>query len=181
MNNEKTPNDALQRKTIDEFKTAKKTPVIIILDNVRSAINVGSIFRTADAFLIEAVYLCGITAQPPHKEILKSALGATDTVKWMWFENVADAIMHAQQNGFLVYAVEQTQQSILLNNFKHVENRPIAVIFGHEVTGVSQEAINLCQACIEVPQQGHKHSLNISVCCGIVLWHLCHQVFPNKS
>jgi 23S rRNA (guanosine2251-2'-O)-methyltransferase len=181
MTHEKTVNQALQRKSIEAFKLADKTPVIIILDNVRSAINVGSIFRTADAFLVASIFLCGITAQPPHKEIIKSALGATESVHWQWFENVTDAIFEARKRNFLVYAVEQTNQSIALNNFDFVGNSSLALIFGHEVTGVSQEAINLCDNCIEVPQHGHKHSLNISVCCGIVLWHVFNNMILNKS
>lgn len=166
--------DELNRKTVDEFKQAEKIPLIVILENIRSAYNVGSIFRTADAFLIQAVYICGYTAHPPHKEIKKTALGAEDTVQWKYIKDVREAIREIKEMGFGVYAVEQAVNSIQLNKFE-AANSKIALILGNEVTGVEQSTIEICNGCIEIPQSGMKHSLNVSVAAGIVLWCLCSK------
>lgn len=169
---QKIPNQDLGRKTIDEFKSASKTPLIVVLDNVRSALNVGSVFRTADAFLLEAVYLCGITACPPNKEINKSALGATDSVAWKYFESTAVAISELKSNGYKIASIEQAEGSVMLHNYHATTSEKLAIVFGHEVEGVNQEIINSSDVCIEIPQHGHKHSLNVSVCNGIVVWDI---------
>ena len=162
--------DELNRKSVDEFRRAEKIPVIALLENVRSAYNVGSVFRTADAFLIEAVYISGYTAKPPHKEISKTALGAQDSVEWIYFENTKMAIEQLKQNQYSIFAVEQVANSISLEKLSELNLDKIAFIFGNEVSGVEQETISLCDGCIEIPQFGMKHSLNISVAAGIVLW-----------
>jgi len=168
----KLKNEELDRISIEEFKSTTKTPIIIVLDNIRSLNNIGSVFRTADAFLIEAVYLCGITATPPHREIQKTALGATETVKWKHFESTTEAINELKNKGYKIAAIEQTVNSTMLNKFEISKNEKLAVIFGNEVKGVEQEAINLSDTVIEIPQYGTKHSLNISVSCGVVIWDL---------
>jgi len=164
--------DELNRKSVDEFKRSEKIPVIVVMDNIRSMHNVGSVFRTADAFLLEAIYLCGYTAQPPHRDINKTALGATETVSWKHFETTVEAVTALQQNGYKVYAIEQVESSISLENFSIRADEKTAVVFGNEVEGVQQEVIALCDGCIEIPQLGMKHSLNISVAAGIVLWEI---------
>lgn len=169
--------DDLGRMSVDEFKTTTKQPIIVILDNIRSMHNVGSVFRTSDAFLVEAIYLCGYTPQPPHRDIHKTALGATETVNWQYFDTTTKAIEFAKKNDFIVYAVEQTTNSISLENMVS-SNKKIAIVMGNEVEGVQQEAILSCDGCIEIPQLGTKHSLNISVAAGIVLWQL---VWGNKK
>ncbi|MEP6682364.1 MAG: RNA methyltransferase [Parafilimonas sp.] len=166
--------DELNRKTVEEFKQAEKNKVIVLLDNIRSAYNVGSIFRTADAFLIECIFICGYTPPPTHRSVHKTALGAAETVDWMQFENIIDAINQLKQNNYSVYAIEQAEQSIKLDKFASSSNQKIAVVFGNEVTGVQNEAMQVCDGCIEIPQQGMKHSLNVSVAAGIVLWSLLH-------
>lgn len=168
----KLENSELERKSIDDFKQAEKTPIIIVLDDIRSLHNIGSVFRTSDAFLIEKIYLCGITATPPNKEIHKTALGATETVAWEHNKNVLEVIENLKQDNVLVYAIEQVENAIFLDNFTPTENKKHALVFGNEVYGVSQEAIKLCDGCIEIPQLGTKHSLNISVSAGIVVWDL---------
>ena len=167
----KLKNNELGRINIEEFKHAKKTPITIILDNVRSAINVGSIFRTSDAFLIENIILCGITATPPDKEIRKAALGSTDSVKWEFFENTIDAVSKLKAKDYHIIGIEQADKSTMLNNISLPKN-PIAIIMGNEVNGVAQEVIDICNELIEIPQFGTKHSLNISVTSGIVIWEL---------
>ena len=174
--NRKLKNEQLNRLTIDEFKSANKTPIIIVLDNIRSLNNIGSVFRTADAFLIEAVYLCGITATPPHREIQKTALGATETVTWKYFDSTSDAIYELKNNDFIVAAVEQTEDSKMLNDYEFSSQEKLAVIFGNEVKGVEQEAIDLSNKVIEIPQHGTKHSLNISVSVGVVIWELYQKI-----
>jgi 23S rRNA (guanosine2251-2'-O)-methyltransferase len=164
--------DELNRKSVDEFKRSEKIPVIVVMDSIRSMHNVGSVFRTADAFLLEAIYLCGYTAQPPHRDINKTALGATETVSWKHFETTVDAVKELQQNGYKVYAIEQVESSISLENFSIRTDEKTAVVFGNEVEGVQQEVIAICEGCIEIPQLGMKHSLNISVAAGIVLWEI---------
>lgn len=165
-------NEELDRKSVEEFKLSSKTPIVIVLDNVRSLNNVGSAFRTADAFLVEAVYLCGITGQPPNKEIQKTALGATESVAWKYFENTLDAVAELKANNYVVYAIEQTETAIMLNNFIPSKKQHIAIVFGNEVKGVEQDVIDASEGVIEIPQIGTKHSLNISVSVGIVLWDL---------
>ena len=167
----KLKNNELGRINIAEFKNARKTPITIILDNVRSALNVGSIFRTSDAFLINKIILCGITAIPPNKEIRKAALGSTESVAWEYAENTIDIIENLKKKGFYVIAIEQTEHSNSLDEF-NLPNQPLAIVLGHEVNGVSQEAIDKCNEVIEIPQFGTKHSLNISVATGIVVWEL---------
>jgi tRNA G18 (ribose-2'-O)-methylase SpoU len=172
----KLANEELDRKNIEEFKEASKTPIIIILDDIRSLHNIGSVFRSSDAFLVEKIYLCGITAVPPNKEIHKTALGATETVTWEYAENVLDVIEKLKQDKISVYAIEQTENSIMLNDFKTEPNRKYALIFGNEVKGVHQKAINASDGVIEIPQLGSKHSLNISVTAGIVIWDLFQKM-----
>lgn len=164
--------DELNRKTVAEFRQSEKIPVIALLENVRSAYNVGSVFRTADAFLLEAIYITGYTAMPPHKEIKKTALGAEETVTSKYFKTAAEAIEFLRKNDFSVYAIEQAEGSILLQEFKIKSNEKIALVFGNEVTGVEQETIKLCDGCIEIPQLGMKHSLNIATAAGVVLWEV---------
>lgn len=167
--------EELGRLSVDEFKQTEKTPVALVLDNVRSALNVGSAFRTADAFALEHIYLCGITATPPHREILKTALGATDTVDWSHHDNLPELAQTLKSQGYLVIAVEQVDRSIPLSNFQVEPGRRYALIFGNEVEGVSSEVLPHCDACLEIPQAGTKHSINIAVCVGIVSWELFRQ------
>jgi tRNA G18 (ribose-2'-O)-methylase SpoU len=164
--------DELQRLSADEFKAAEKTPVVVILENIRSMHNVGSVFRTCDGFRIEKLLLCGFTPKPPHRDIHKTALGATESVNWASYENTTDAIDELKKMGYTVYAVEQTYNSILLHDIDMAHNRKIAIIFGNEAEGVTNESIAAADACIEIPQAGSKHSFNISVAAGIVLWEL---------
>jgi 23S rRNA (guanosine2251-2'-O)-methyltransferase len=167
----KLKNKDLQRINIDEFKIAEKTPITIVLDNVRSALNVGSVFRTSDAFLIENIILCGITAIPPNKEIRKAALGSTDSVNWKYIKNTTDAVQQLIKDGYYVVGIEQVDKSTSLNEFQ-LPKKPIAIILGNEVNGVDQQAIDLCDEVIEIPQFGTKHCLNIAVTTGIVIWDL---------
>ncbi len=162
--------DALERPDIETFKSQKKEEVVIILDNVRSLHNVGSIFRTADAFSIAALYLCGITGKPPHKEIHKTALGATESVYWQYFEKISDAINYIKSKGYTVYIIEQTDASMNLIDFMPQENTKMAFVFGNEVHGVSDEALEQADYALEIPQLGTKHSFNVAVCTGIILW-----------
>jgi 23S rRNA (guanosine2251-2'-O)-methyltransferase len=163
--------DELGRKSVNEFRQSEKTPVIVVLDNIRSMHNVGSVFRTADAFLVKGIYLCGYTPQPPHRDIHKTALGATETVEWRHFPVTADAVRLLKDEGYAVFAVEQTEGSILLGEFSAISG-PLAVVFGNEVSGVGEEALVLCDGSVEIPQWGMKHSLNVSIAAGIVLWEL---------
>lgn len=173
--------DELNRKTVEDFKEAEKMPVIAVLENVRSAYNVGSVFRTADAFLLQAIYICGYTAKPPHKEIKKTALGSEDTVHWSPFANAEEAIKQLKQDGFKVYAVEQAEGSVSLEKFERKADGKVALVFGNEVSGVEQATIHLCDGTIEIPQLGMKHSLNISVAAGIVLWEMVHQHISSRK
>ena len=172
----KLSNDELLRKTPEEFKEATKTPLILVLDNVRSLNNVGSVFRTADSFLLEAVYLCGITGTPPHKDIQKTALGATDTVLWKHFNSTIEAVEVLKNQQFKVYAIEQAEHSQMLHNFQMEEHSKVAFILGNEINGVDQDVINVCDGVIEIPQTGFKHSLNISIAAGIVSWEVYRQL-----
>lgn len=171
MENLKLSMDDLGRKSVDEFKQSAKKPIVVVLDNIRSMHNVGSVFRTADAFLIEAIYLCGYTPTPPHRDIHKTALGATETVEWKYFETTQQAVHQLKEKGFSIYAIEQATNSLSLENIKAITQKT-AIIFGNEVEGVQQELIPLCDGCMEIPQLGMKHSLNISVAAGITLWQL---------
>lgn len=164
--------DELNRKSVHEFKNAEKMPVVVVLDNIRSMHNVGSVFRTADAFLLRGMYLCGYTPQPPHRDIHKTALGATETVEWKYAPTTVEAVQQLKEDGYQVFAIEQVQNSIPLHRFDMNQYESVAVVFGNEVTGVDEEVIKLCDGCIEIPQLGMKHSLNISVAAGIVLWEL---------
>ena len=169
----KLKNQELNRISKEEFKSVGKTPITLVLDNVRSMNNVGSIFRMADAFLLEGIYLCGITSQPPHREIEKTALGATQTVAWKYFKNVTEAIAALRQQHYIIVSVEQTDSSIPLSKFSPQKGKKkYALIFGHEMNGISEEAIQLSDIALEVPQYGTKHSLNIAVCAGIVVWDI---------
>lgn len=172
----KLVNSELERKSIDAFKESEKTPLILVLDDIRSLHNIGSVFRTADAFLIEKIYLCGITATPPNKEIHKTALGATETVAWEHHENVLEVITNLKKENITTLAIEQVESAIFLQNFEVEKNQKYALVFGNEVFGVSQEAVSLCDGCIEIPQLGTKHSLNISVSAGIVVWDLFQKL-----
>jgi len=172
----KLENSELERKSIEDFKTATKTPLILILDDIRSLNNIGSVFRTADAFLIEKIYLCGITATPPNKEIHKTALGATETVDWEYAQDVVSVIQKLKSDSVKVYAIEQVENAIFLQNFSINVNEKYAVVFGNEVFGVNQKAIEICDGTIEIPQLGTKHSLNIAVSAGIVVWDLFKKI-----
>ncbi len=168
----KLKNSELNRLDIEQFKRTKKIPLIVILDNIRSLNNIGSVFRTADAFLIEKIYLCGITAQPPSKEIHKTALGATESVTWEHTESTQALIEKLKSEKIILLSVEQAEQSTSLEEFEPEIDQKYAVIFGNEVKGVQQEVVDASDFCLEIPQYGTKHSLNISVSCGIVLWDL---------
>lgn len=171
-NMRKLSNAELQRVDVATYKDTPKTPLIVILDNIRSLNNIGSVFRTADAFLIEKIYLCGITATPPHKDIQKTALGATESVDWEYKDDILQLIAKLQKEGICIISIEQAENAVMLNDFEPKPHQKYAVIFGNEVMGVQQEAVDLCDAVIEIPQFGTKHSLNISVSVGVVLWDL---------
>ncbi|CAL2061767.1 RNA methyltransferase [Tenacibaculum sp. 190524A05c] len=168
----KLRNNELGRISVDEFKEAEKTPIIVVLDNIRSLNNVGSVFRTSDAFLIEKIYLCGITATPPNKEIHKTALGATESVAWEYVEDTLTLVEKLKDEGVKVFAIEQADNSTKLNQLNVAKKEKYAIVFGNEVKGVQQEVVTASHNCIEIPQLGTKHSLNISVSCGVVLWDL---------
>ncbi len=178
---EKLSMEALNRKSVEEFKRSEKTPVIAVLENIRSSYNVGSVFRTADAFLLEAIYLTGYTGTPPHKEIRKTALGAEDTVEWKHFANATEAIEHLRWQGYRVYAVEQVTNSISLEQVSFDADEKIAVVLGNEVTGVELDTIKVCDGCIEIPQLGMKHSLNIATAAGVVLWEIVRTRMKKTS
>jgi 23S rRNA (guanosine2251-2'-O)-methyltransferase len=173
--------DELNRKSVNEFRESEKTPVVVVLDNIRSMHNVGSVFRTADAFLVRAIYLCGYTPQPPHRDIHKTALGATETVEWKYFAGATEAVVALKGAGYRVFAVEQTEGSVALQEFTGLRQEPLAVVFGNEVSGVGEEALALCDGAIEIPQWGMKHSLNISIAAGIVLWELVRGRFAANT
>ncbi len=168
--------EELQRKDVISFKNATKKPIILILDDIRSLHNIGSVFRTADAFLIEKIYLCGFTATPPNKEIHKTALGATETVSWEYEKDILLLINKLKEDSYKILAIEQTENSIFLNDFTPQKEEKLALILGNEVHGVNQDAINLCNHVLEIPQWGSKHSLNVSVACGIVVWDLINKI-----
>jgi tRNA G18 (ribose-2'-O)-methylase SpoU len=172
MDNRKLKNSELDRIDTKTFKFSEKTPLIIILDNIRSLNNIGSVFRTADAFLVKKIYLCGISAQPPHKDIQKTALGATDSVDWEYAEDTIDVVNKLQQEGVFVASVEQAENAIFLQDFSTKAQCTYAIVLGHEIKGVQQEVVTASDAVIEIPQYGTKHSLNISVSTGLVVWDL---------
>jgi tRNA G18 (ribose-2'-O)-methylase SpoU len=172
-------NSELERKTVEQFRNTEKAPFIIVLDNVRSHSNVGSIFRTADAFLTEAIYLCGITACPPHREIQKTALGATESVAWKYFSKTEEAIKDLKKMGYRIIAVEQAVGSVELQNLQIENGMKYALVFGHEVNGVDQEIVNNSDLCVEIPQFGTKHSFNIAISVGIVLWEV-NKPHPSR-
>lgn len=176
MKNRKLKNSELGRISPSQYKDQEKTPLIIVLDNIRSLNNIGSVFRTADAFLITKIYLCGITATPPHKDIQKTALGATDSVDWEYAESTLEVISNLQTEGVVVASIEQAEASVSLENFSPKTNTTYAVVFGNEVKGVQQEVVSQSDVVIEIPQYGTKHSLNISVSVGVVIWDLFSKV-----
>ena len=176
----KLKNSELSRLSIDEFKNSSKTPVIIILDNIRSAHNVGSIFRTCDAFLIDKIILCGITAIPPNKEIRKTALGSSESVDWRYYKNTEEVIMKLKKKDYQIIAVEQANKSIKLESFRPENEKKYAIIFGNEIKGISQKIIDNSDSVIEIPQFGTKHSLNVSVSAGIVIWDIFSKISLNQ-
>lgn len=172
----KLRNSELDRLSVDEYKEIEKTPVTVVLDNIRSCNNIGSVFRTSDALLIEKVLLCGITATPPNKDIHKTALDAEKSVPWQYFEETEAAVLNLKENGYRVFAVEQVENSIMLPDFNPEKEQKLALVFGNEVKGVQQSVVNICDGAIEIPQYGTKHSFNISVSAGIVLWDLVYKL-----
>jgi 23S rRNA (guanosine2251-2'-O)-methyltransferase len=172
--------DELNRKTVDDFKESSKQKIIVVLENIRSMQNVGSVFRTADAFLIESIFLVGFTPRPPHRDIHKTALGATETVHWEYFENTKQALESIAEKKYKIYAVEQVSESISLEKINYDAEEGIVLIFGNEVNGVEADTLALCNGCIEIPQMGMKHSLNVSVATGIVLWE-CTSSYINTE
>ncbi len=175
----KLKNDELFRKTEEEFKQADKKKITIILDNIRSLNNIGSVFRTADAFLLEQIFLCGITGTPPHNDIRKTAIGAEKTVNWQYFDKTEDAVKLLLEKNYTIYSVEQADKSIKLQDIKISKTEKYALVFGNEVKGVGAEIVNISSGCIEIPQEGTKHSLNISVCAGMVLWEFYKQMMSS--
>lgn len=176
MKNRKLKNSELDRKTVAEFKASKKTPLIVVLDNIRSLNNIGSVFRTGDAFLIEKIYLCGITATPPHKDIQKTALGATDAVQWEHRKDTMELVTELQEQGVKILAIEQAEEAVFLQDFTPEKDNTYAIVFGNEVKGVQQEVVSASDQVIEIPQYGSKHSLNISVSAGVVIWDLFSKI-----
>ena len=172
----KLRNNELGRISVSTFKKTPKTPIIVVLDNIRSLNNIGSVFRTSDAFLVEKIYLCGLTAKPPHRDIHKTALGATESVDWEYKKDTQTLVNDLKNQGVKVAAIEQVENSIMLDKFVPEPNKKIAIIFGNEVKGVQQEVVSESDYCIEIPQIGTKHSLNISVSCGVVLWDLYQKI-----
>ncbi|MCF0199402.1 MAG: RNA methyltransferase [Bacteroidaceae bacterium] len=165
----------MNRLTVEEFRQSNKLPLVVVLDHVRSLYNVGSVFRSSDAFRVEAVVLCGITAQPPHPEIHKTALGAEDSVRWQYFKDTLEAVAQLKAEGYSVWAVEQCKGSTMLQDFQPEEGKKYAVVLGNEVKGVQQQVVDACEGCLEIPQYGTKHSLNVSVTAGIVIWELAKK------
>jgi tRNA G18 (ribose-2'-O)-methylase SpoU len=180
VKNRKLLNEELGRKSIEEFKKSDKLPLVVILDNVRSLNNVGSVFRTSDAFLVEKIFLCGITGTPPHPEIHRSALGAEKSVEWEYVESTVKAVEHLKQLGYLIVSIEQVEKSVLLNQFIPEFGKKYALVFGNEVKGVEQEVVDISDICIEIPQLGTKHSFNISVSAGIVLWDFFVKTLSDR-
>ncbi|MBN1767266.1 MAG: RNA methyltransferase [Prolixibacteraceae bacterium] len=177
----KLKNSELNRIDINTFKKTEKIPVVVILDNIRSCNNIGSVFRTSDALLIESIYLCGYTATPPHKDIHKTALDAEKSVNWQYVKETTDAVLELQSKGYNVYAIEQVDKSILLPDFSPSPDEKIALVFGNEIKGVQQKVIDICNGAIEIPQYGTKHSFNISVSAGIVLWDIFNKCYYQNN
>ncbi|MFR9165327.1 MAG: RNA methyltransferase [Dysgonomonas sp.] len=169
----------LNRKSVEEFKATRKIPLIIVLDNIRSLNNIGSIFRTSDAFLVEAIYLCGITATPPNVEIHKTALGAEDSVEWKYFDKTEEAVKELKDNKYIVYAIEQVENSIHLERISLSSSKKYAVVLGNEVKGVQQSVVDICDGSVEIPQFGTKHSLNVSISAGIVIWEFFRKLLAD--
>ncbi|HNW89129.1 MAG TPA: RNA methyltransferase [Bacteroidales bacterium] len=176
----KTKNSELNRLSVEEFKVSEKNQIVVVLDNVRSMNNIGSVFRTCDAFRVAQLFLCGITATPPHRDIHKTALGATDSVCWNYFESTRQAVAGLKEQGYLIIAVEQTDTSISLDEYEPDKTKKIALIFGNEIDGIDDEVLELCDFCIEIPQFGTKHSINISVSAGIILWDIVTKSCKTK-
>jgi len=172
----KLKNSELDRLSVEEYQEIEKTPITVILDNIRSCNNIGSVFRTSDALLIEKIILCGITATPPNTEIHKTALDAEKSVPWEYFQETEAAVLHLKDHGYRIFAVEQVENSIMLPDFTPIKDQKLALVFGNEVKGVQQTVINICDGAIEIPQYGTKHSFNISVSAGIVLWDLVYKI-----
>ncbi len=179
--NRKLKNEELERLEISEFKEAEKSPILIILDNIRSLNNIGSVFRTSDAFLIEKIYLCGITAQPPHNDIRKTALGSTETVDWEYYDDTIDIVKKLKAEGVKICSIEQAENATMLNDFKPQPKTKYAFVFGNEVKGVAQDVVNASDEVIEIPQYGTKHSLNISVSCGVVIWDVFSKIHKSDA
>lgn len=173
--------EELGRISVEEFKEAEKIPVLVVLDNIRSMYNIGSVFRTSDAFLVEKIYLCGITATPPHKEIRKTALGATESVEWQYVKDILELIPVLKSKDYKIISIEQTETSRPLSGFELNPNEKYALVFGNEVEGVQQDIVNQSDACVEIPQEGTKHSLNVSVCAGIVLWEFFKRLSTSLN
>ncbi len=172
----KLKNAELNRISVDEFKKVEKTPLIVVLDNIRSLNNIGSVFRTSDAFLVEEIILCGITAKPPHKDIHKTALGATESVNWKYIEETNDAINQLKVDGYIILSIEQAENAVMLQDFQCEKDKKYAIVFGNEVKGVQQEVVSNSDFVIEIPQYGTKHSLNISVSAGVVIWEMFRKI-----
>lgn len=181
LNHNKLSLKELNRISLDEYKKAEKLPIIIVLDNIRSMSNIGSIFRTSDAFKVEIIHLCGITSQPPHREIRKTALGATESVAWKYFANTMDSIDELKKNGYQIISIEQVKNSTMLQNYQPNPHQKIALVVGNEVNGVEQEVIDASDLCLEIPQYGTKHSLNVSISAGLVIWHVFHANYLIKN
>jgi 23S rRNA (guanosine2251-2'-O)-methyltransferase len=177
----KLKNEELGRKTVSEFKASQKAPIVVVLDNVRSMHNIGSIFRTCDAFLVDSVFLCGFTATPPNKEIHKTALGAEDSIDWKYFNDISEAIQLLKEKSYRIISIEQAEGSVMLSDFSFETDKKYAFVFGNEIKGVSQEVIDSGDKCIEIPQFGTKHSFNIAVSAGIVLWEITRQLNKIKK
>lgn len=177
----KLKNEELGRKTVSEFKASRKAPIIVVLDNVRSMHNIGSIFRTCDAFLVESVFLCGFTATPPNKEIHKTALGAEDSLEWKYFTDITEAIQLLKEKSYRIISIEQAEGSVMLSDFSFEPDKKYAFVFGNEIKGVSQEVMDVGDECIEIPQFGTKHSFNIVVSAGIILWEITRQLSKIKK
>jgi len=172
----KLKTNELNRLDIEDFKNARKNPIILVLDNIRSLNNIGSVFRTADAFRIEKILLCGITARPPHRDIQKTALGATASVEWQYHESIKYAVQHLKENGYSIIALEQTDESIKLNHFKPETGNKYALVLGNEINGVSDEVVRSADFCVEIPQFGTKHSFNVTVSAGIAIWDILFKM-----
>ena len=177
---EKLSMEALGRKTLEEFRRGEKFPVVLVLDNIRSGLNIGSIFRTADAFAFEKLVLCGITAQPPHREILKTALGSTESVAWNWYSDTLEAVQELKQAGYKVFAVEQTNSPVWLHELAINSGEKYALVLGNEVEGVATNVLEICDGAIEIPQFGTKHSLNVAVAAGIVAWEVLKRIIEEQ-